>query len=88
MAPSRRVDLVVDELDAEASIFDRRYGNTFHMNETAYTVWKLCDGHTTTRHISNQVTNKFDVDFDVALDHVEELVVMFADNRLVEVQGE
>jgi hypothetical protein len=48
----------------------------------AFAVWKRCDGRATTLEIADALTAEYDVDFDTALDDVEQLVAFFAQNRL------
>ena len=83
-----RDDVLVEELDGEVVFSDPRTTRAFHLNQTAYAVWKCCDGRTTTRQIAEQLTAEFDVDFDRALDDVEQLVVFFAQNQLTETASE
>ena len=83
IAPPRRDDVVEEELDGEVILYDARTGNIHRLNETALEVWRQCDGQRTTRDIAAGLTETFDVDFDTALDHVEELVTVLAESNLV-----
>jgi hypothetical protein len=78
VAPARRDDVIVEELDGEVVFVDPRTTRAFHFNETAYAVWKRCDGRTTTRRIAEALVAEYDVSLDQALDDVEQLVVFFA----------
>jgi hypothetical protein len=78
VAPVRRDDVLVEELDGEVVFSDPRDGRAYHLNPTAYAVWKRCDGRTTTRQIAEALVAEYDVDYDRALDDVEQLVVFFA----------
>ncbi|MHC4126634.1 MAG: PqqD family protein [Planctomycetota bacterium] len=78
VAPPRRDDVIVEELDGELVFCDPRDGRAFHLNATAHAVWKRCDGRTTTRRIADALVADYDVTFDQALDDVEQLVVFFA----------
>jgi len=84
IAPCRRGDIVVDELDGEAILLDPGTGNTYRLNQTALTVWSRCDGRATTRDIVAVLTETYDVDFDTALDHVDQLIALFAEAGLLE----
>ena len=84
--PPRRLDLIENELDGEAIFVDPRDGNTHRMNATALAVWRQCDGRATTRQIAQEQVRRFEVEFDSALDHVEQLVALFAESRLLVVQ--
>ncbi len=82
VAPSARDDVVVEELDGEFVFGDPVSGKTYHLNETAYAVWRHCDGRTTTREIATALTVEYDVEFDRALDDTEQLVVFLAEAGL------
>jgi hypothetical protein len=84
IAPPRRDDVLVEELDGEVVFSDPRTTRAFHLNGTAYFVWQRCDGRTTTRQIADALMAEYDVEFDRALDDVEQLVVFFALNGLTE----
>ncbi len=86
-APRRRADLVEDELDGEAILSDVRTGGIHRLNETALIVWRWCDGRTTTLQIARGLTRQYDVSLEIALDHVEQLLVLFAEAGLVEVEA-
>lgn len=88
VAPRRRSDVVEEELDEDAILTDPKTGAIFHMNPTAIDVWRLCDGRTTAHEIALEQQERFDVDFDTALDHVEQLIVAFARSRLFNLAGE
>ncbi len=82
VAPPARNDVVVEALDGELVFGDPRNGMAYHLNETAYAVWRLCDGRTTTREIAKALTTDYDVEFDQALDDTEQLVVFFGEAGL------
>ena len=82
VAPLARDDVVVEALDGELVFGDPLSGMTYHLNETAYAVWRHCDGRETTREIATALTDDYDVDFDRALDDTEQLVVFFGEAGL------
>jgi len=82
VAPPARDDVVVEELDGELVFGDPRSGITYHLNETAYAVWRRCDGRTTMREIATALTNDYEVKFDQALDDTEQLMVFFGEAGL------
>jgi hypothetical protein len=83
VAPVRRCDLQEEELDGEAMLYHPATGRTFRLNETSLLVWRGCDGRNTTRDLAAMVTTKYEVDFAKALDHVEQLLLVFAEAELV-----
>jgi PqqD family protein of HPr-rel-A system len=83
-APPRRSDLREERLDGEAIVADPRTGHTHRLNASALAIWDACDGRATTREIAEQLTRSWDLSFDDALDHVDQLVARFAGLRLFE----
>lgn len=86
--PPRRDDVVVEELDGEAVLFDPRSGNTYRLNETALAVWRSCDGRATTRDIALHLAAAYAVEFEVALDQVEQVAALFAQALLLDVRND
>ena len=86
VTPRQCDDIVEERLDHEAILVDRRSGHIHRLNETAMGVWRSCDGQRTTRQIAKQMTDVYDVDFEDALDHVDQLVTRFAELNLLEVE--
>lgn len=82
--PRRRDDVVMEELDGEAILSDPTDGAAHRLNQTALAVWAKLDGSTTTRQIAENLTQTYEVEFEDALDHVEELLVLFAELKLLE----
>ncbi len=82
--PRRRDDVLVEELDGEAILSDPTDGAAHRLNQTALAVWNKLDGAATTREIAEGLTQTYEVEFEDALDHVEELLVLFAELNLLE----
>jgi hypothetical protein len=82
--PVPRRDLREETLDAEAILIGPGVNMRYRLNETALFIWRRCDGRTTTRQIAAQLVETFDADFDRALDHVEQVVAVFAAAGLFE----
>lgn len=57
--PKAREGLSVVELDGEAIIFDTESGGLHHLNPTATLVFTLCDGMSTMREISDELSEAF-----------------------------
>ncbi len=84
IVPQRRADLDVQELDGEAVLFDRATGDTHKLNVTALHVWQRCDGRSTTREIAENLAECYQVDFESALDDVEQSLLGFAERQLIQ----
>ena len=85
--PVRRFDVSQEHLDGEAILVDPRDGNSHRLNQTSLAVWKWCDGASSTKQIAERLTEVYDVGFDDALDHVNQLVALFAELQLLDVPG-
>ena len=73
-APLRRDDLVLEELDGEAILYDPRYGAVHRFNTVTLLVWDLCDGSHTTADIALRLTKVCEVEPDEALDSVQRAI--------------
>lgn len=85
--PARRPDMTVETIEREAMLTAAVSGNTYHLNESALAVWNLCDGRRTICQLAERLTTLYDVEFDVAVDHIEQLVTLFAESQLTCVVG-
>ena len=88
ISPARRNDLVVEILDGEAMLYDPSTGQTHRLSQGALNVWQQCDGNRTTRALAHRQTEICDIDFETALDHVEQLVALFAEAGLLNLKDE
>ena len=84
IVPRRREDIVEHPFEQEAILYDPESGRVYFLNETGCTVWRQCDGRATTHHLARQHVDVYDVDFETALDHVEELIAFFAESVLLD----
>lgn len=88
LPPPRRKDIVEEELDGELILFDPQGGDTYRLNRTAVAVWRRCNGRATTREIAERLTHVYEVEFETAHDHVEQLVTRFGQSRLLDLSGD
>lgn len=88
LLPCRRENVVENELDGEAILFNPANGATHRLNETALAVWRQCDGRRSTRQMAEFLIDAYEVDPDIALQDVEQLVVVFAEADLLEISSE
>ena len=84
IVPRRRRDIVEHPFEQEAILYDPQTGRAYFLNETGFTVWRQCEGRATTHQLARQHVDAYDVDFDTALDHVEELIAFFAESNLLD----
>jgi len=84
--PLRRHDVYDYQIDAEAVLFDPKTHKILQLNQTALAVFRRCDGQTTMRQVAESLTKIYNVPFDSALDHVEQVIALFADSSLLDVE--
>ncbi len=85
--PRRRRNIVEEQLDNEAVLINPCNGHVYRLNETAVCVWRSCDGQATMRRIVEQMIAGYDVDSEDALDYVYQLVALFAESDLLELDS-
>ena len=83
-APLRRDDLVLEELDGEAILYDPRYGAVHRFNAVTLFVWDLCDGSNTPADIAQRLTKLCEVEPDEALDSVQRAIAELSTLDLVQ----
>lgn len=83
--PARRSDLREHAGETGCLLYDTTRGTTLMLTDTAYNVWRNCDGVRTPEELALIQTAAFEVEYAAALDHVEQLVVKFGDSGLLEV---
>lgn len=81
--PLRRADLVLEELDGEAVLYDARCGAVHRFDALTLFVWEVCDGSHSAADIGRAVAAAYDVDADDALRHVDQLIADFCTRDLL-----
>ncbi len=81
--PPRRKDLHEHQLDGEAVLFDSNTQAIHLLNRTALEVWRRCNGRVTIRQIATELIQTYQVSFEIALDHAEQLLTLFASDGLL-----
>jgi PqqD family protein of HPr-rel-A system len=82
--PLRRGDLVCEELDGEAILYDSRCGAVHHFNAMTLCVWNACDGSHTAAAIATALAERHVIRADEALAHVEQLIAEFRARDLLQ----
>ena len=72
------------EIDGEAVLFEPNRKKILLLNQTALAVWRRCDGRATIRETAEAMSREYDVVYETALDHVEELVTLFSSSNLLD----
>ena len=86
--PLRRDDLRDYQIDGEAVLFDPKTHKILLLNQTALAVFRRCDGQTTIREAAESLSKIYHVAFDTALDHVEQVVGLFAASSLLDAEDD
>ena len=73
-APVRRADLVLEELDGEAILYDPRYGAIHRFNAATLFVWDMCDGSQAVEDMAHQLTQLSKVAPDKAMESVQRVI--------------
>jgi len=60
-------------VDHDALLYDGRWQTVYHLNTTAYHIWRHCDGKPIDE-IANSLSDKFGVTRDTAIEHVREVI--------------
>jgi hypothetical protein len=76
--PARRDDVMEYPVDAEAVLFDPTSRNMYVLNESALSVWRMCDGRTTVHEMAGSHMNVHAVDVRTARDDIDRLLGSFA----------
>jgi hypothetical protein len=81
--PLRREDLVLEELDGEAVLYDPRCGAVHRFDALTLFVWDACDGSHSAADISRAVTATYDVNAHEASGHVVQVIAGFCTRDLL-----
>ncbi len=84
VTPVRREDLVLEELDGEAILYDPRYGAVHRFNAVTLFVWDLCDGSRTITDIAQRLTKLCEFNPVEALDGVLRVIAELSTLDLVQ----
>lgn len=85
--PRRRAGIREYVCDGETVLFDPVTWRTCVLNATAYDIWQQCDGRSTMRQVARRQAGTYEVGFDTALDHVEQVAALFASLTLFDVEA-
>jgi len=86
--PKQRDDLTIRTVDGETVVLDRQGGLVHQFNVTASFIWQHCDGKTTIDEMANDLVERYQVDFETALQNVGEIVKQLYDLGLLESRQE
>ena len=79
----KRSDIRAHELDGEGLLFDPVSADTHHLNETAYWIWKECDGRGDPASIAAGLADVYDLTLEAAVRYVQEAIKDLQERNLV-----
>jgi Coenzyme PQQ synthesis protein D (PqqD) len=82
--PRWRADVPSRVVDGETVVLDRQHEVIHHLNLTATYIWERCDGQATVEDLAAQLTETFDVAYEIALKDVVEVIRHLQDLQLLE----
>ena len=81
--PQVRPDLTIVELDGEAVVYDEETTDLHRLNPTATIVLGLCDGESTLKEISNDISEAFGAPIEEVEPQVRTLIRRFRKVKLL-----
>lgn len=84
--PRRSSNVAQHPADGGMLLFDARTGMTLLLNETAVEVWRACAEETTLAALTHRLSSIYDVETETAADHVDQLVALFAEAGLLQLE--
>lgn len=85
--PQVRPDLTIVELDGEAVVYDEETTDLHHLNPTATVVLGLCDGESTLKEISTDISVAFGAPIEEVEPQVRTLIRRFRKVKLLVPNG-
>ncbi len=82
----RNESILSQELDGEFVLYDPEEDAIHNLNETAYFVWKNCDGHCSASEIANRLEEQYYVSMETANGDVESILLQLHEVNLVQPQ--
>lgn len=83
LAPARRANLQVVELDGEVSLYDPTGNNAVTLNGTASAIWRRLDGRTTVSDLVGALAEEFGTTSDRIAPDVEATLTRLGDLGLL-----
>ena len=81
--PLRRDDLVLEELDGEAVLYDARHGAVHRFNVTTLMIWNGCSGSQTPKDIATGLVGDHSIPVDEALKVVDSVIAQLHNRDLL-----
>jgi methyltransferase-like protein len=80
----RNVSILWRELDNEAVLLSPIEGCSYNLNQVGTLIWKLLDGTHTSKDIAELICQKYDVEYQQAMQDIEQIIVDLQQNNLLQ----
>ena len=77
-------ELVEQIIDGETVVLDKAAGLIHQLNATASTIWKACDGKTSSGDIAAQIAEQYDISLESASVDVDRTLQQLEQQKLVQ----
>ncbi|MCW8855023.1 MAG: PqqD family protein [Gammaproteobacteria bacterium] len=84
LIPKRSLSILVQEVDDEILILDRKDNKIHQLNKVASLIWKKCDGHNSVDDIVELLIIDFDISPEEAKKDVIEMMRVLHEKNLLE----
>ena len=84
LIPKPRQNILVQEVDNEVLIFDKKDNKIHQLNETASFIWEKCDGINSIDVIVSELVSDFNISLEEAEKDVLNTLSLFRENHLLD----
>jgi hypothetical protein len=79
----RNLSILWRELDGEAVLLSPSAGSSYNLNQVGTFIWKMLDGKHTSENIAAAICQVYEVEYEQALQDVENILVEMRNNNLL-----
>ena len=79
----RNPSILWRELDGEAVLLSPSAGSSYNLNQVGTFIWKMLDGKYTSENIAVAICQVYEVEYEQALQDVENILVEMRNNNLL-----
>ena len=82
--PKTRDDFLIQDVDGELLVLDRKYNEIHQLNTTASLIWTKCDGNNSIENIVKILINDFDISLEEATRDTSATIALFQEKNLLD----
>jgi hypothetical protein len=79
----RNPSILWRELEGEAVLLSPSAGSSYNLNQVGAVIWKMLDGNHTSENIAAAICQAYEVEYEQALQDVENILVEMRNNNLL-----